>query len=370
LATPPLKKAAPASTAPAPTPAAQQAQKKSGLKTFSAGAIIFNENDVADSLYIIQTGQIRLFLPKGRGFVDIAVLRAGEVIGEMAYFDETSRRRSCSASAIVTTQVVEISFVAFEKTMSSLNPWFKTIINTLAGRLRKTNAKVKELESASVGFGKDGKVSDYKFIHSTDITKFLSIVYLAMKTHGELKDGDTQLHIDKIKFYAFDIFNYPEIKMEELLNLFVTNGQMTLGKDETGLPKVLQVHDLETLRRFLLFFNTQRLTADDKKLKISDKCEKLLKRIMDQLADKNTKTDKAAANLTAIFEEFKAKNIQIGNEDLADAIKAGFCTEIVIGNSNVMTVDVSYEKLKQTFPSIKVMNAINKLNESKAHAHY
>ena len=39
--------------------------------------------------------------------------------------------------------------------MSGLNPWFKTIINTLANRLRSTNARVKELESnsASINYG-------------------------------------------------------------------------------------------------------------------------------------------------------------------------------------------------------------------------
>ena len=126
-------------------------QKKSGIRTFKPGEVLFNENDPATSLYIIQKGQIRLFRPKGRGFVDLAILRSGEVIGEMAYFDEKSRRRSCSASAIVTTEVIEISFVAFAKTMEGLNPWFKTIINTLANRLRKTNERVKELETNSVG---------------------------------------------------------------------------------------------------------------------------------------------------------------------------------------------------------------------------
>ena len=40
------------------------------------------------------------FRPKGKGFVEIAVLRKGEVIGEMAYFDEKQSLRSCSASAL------------------------------------------------------------------------------------------------------------------------------------------------------------------------------------------------------------------------------------------------------------------------------
>lgn len=135
---------------------AQQGQadtaSKSGLIQYKPSDIIFNQNDPADCLYIIQKGQIRLFIPKGKGFVELAILRAGEVIGEMAYFDDKASRRSCSAQAIVTTEVIRISFKAFEKTMAGLNPWFKTIINTLADRLRKTNDKVRELEGNSVGF--------------------------------------------------------------------------------------------------------------------------------------------------------------------------------------------------------------------------
>ena len=156
-------------------------QKKSGVKVFKPGDVLFNENDPANSLFIIQSGQIRLFRPKGRGYVDIAILRSGEVIGEMAYFDEKSRRRSCSASAIVTTEAVEISFTVLAKALEKLNPWFKTIVVTLANRLRKTNEKVKELESNSVGFGAGGKVSDYVFFHTTDVMRILSTFYLVIK---------------------------------------------------------------------------------------------------------------------------------------------------------------------------------------------
>src|SRR5665647_717625 len=110
-----------------------QPQGKSGLRQLKPGEIIFNDGEIADSLFIIQKGQIRLFKPKGKGFIELAVLRSGEVIGEMAFFDEdgSGKKRSCSASAITPVEIIEISFVAFGKTMSSLNPWFKTIINTL-----------------------------------------------------------------------------------------------------------------------------------------------------------------------------------------------------------------------------------------------
>ena len=182
--------------------------QKSGMKTFKAAEILFREGDLASSLYIIQKGQIRLFLPKGRGFVEIGILRAGEVIGEMAFFDETAKRRSCSAEAIVQTDVIEISFEAFAKTMQNLNPWFKTIINTLADRLRKANDKIKSLESNSVSFGKDGKVSDYKFFHNVDIVRFLSMLVLVVESHGIDASGVRVLDISKLKFFLVEMFNF------------------------------------------------------------------------------------------------------------------------------------------------------------------
>ena len=98
---------------------------------------MFKENDNAESLFIIQKGQIRLFRPKGKGYIDLAVLRTGEVIGEMAYFDEDSSRRSCSAEAIVPTEVIEISFEAFDKNHFLLHNTIPTLQRKIIQALRK-----------------------------------------------------------------------------------------------------------------------------------------------------------------------------------------------------------------------------------------
>ena len=80
----------------------ENTQTKSGIRQLKAGEALFHDGDVADSLFIIQKGQLRLFKPKGKGFIELAVLRSGEVIGEMAYFDDdgSGKKRSCSAAAI------------------------------------------------------------------------------------------------------------------------------------------------------------------------------------------------------------------------------------------------------------------------------
>lgn len=161
---------------------------KSGLRTLKAGEVLFNDGDNANSLFIIQKGQIRLFKPKGKGFIEIGVLRSGEVIGEMAFFDEdgSGKSRSCSAAALTVTEIIEVSFVAFGKTMQSLNPWFKTIINTLVTRLRKNNNRIKELEdNQALAYG--NKISEYEFIKPLEVMKVLGTIFLVFKAHGDVK---------------------------------------------------------------------------------------------------------------------------------------------------------------------------------------
>jgi CRP-like cAMP-binding protein len=164
------------------------AQKKGTNKPqiieFKQGEVFFHEKDKADALFIIKEGQIRLYRPKGRGFVEIAVLRKGEVIGEMAFFDEKQVRRSCSASALVTTTVIKITFDSFGKAIQNLNPWFKTIIFTLADRLRDSNDLVKSLESNSIGYAGGGKTSQYKFFNNSDLVKLLNYFHLIFKGYG------------------------------------------------------------------------------------------------------------------------------------------------------------------------------------------
>lgn len=338
-------------------------ESKSGIKRFAPSDVLFDDGDPANSLYIIQSGQIRLYKPKGKGFIEIAILRTGEVIGEMAYFDRKGgSKRSCSAAAIMPTEAIEISFNAFEKTMEGLNPWFKTIINTLADRLRKTNEKVKQLESNSAGVGEN---AEYKFFNNTDVVKMLSLFYLVFKTHGHVEGSKVDIHMNKLKFYMLDIFNIQEVKYEEFIQMLKNENFIEIADDEDGLPRLVKVASVDRFRSLLVFFNTQRITVDEKKLVISDNCERFLKAILDQFILAKVDQPKHPADITAILDEFKQQNLPISDEDLNDAIVAGFAEDIVIGDGGKLTSVVDYEKLKKSYPAIKMMNAINRVNRGK-----
>ncbi len=336
-------------------------QKKSGLKILQPGQVLFNEGDEANSMFIIQKGQIRLFRPKGKGFVDIAVLRSGEVIGEMAYFDPNSRKRSASASAIAPTEVIEISFVALEKTMTALNPWFKTLINTLADRLRKSNERVRELESNSVGYS-----SDYKFFQLSEVVKLLSLFYFCYKSMSEVNGDKVSLPMNKLKQYVVDIFNIQEVKLEEMVQLFIAEKIMTSVTDEEQGTKILSVTDIEFFKTLQAFFNTQRMLREDKKMHISNKCEKFLSKVVDQTRELTPENGQVEVDLSKIANYFKEYNMGITLDDFQAARLAKFCGEYKMADDGKISAMVNIDYLNKMFPVVKFMNAINRLNDAKA----
>ncbi|OFZ23862.1 MAG: hypothetical protein A2202_02305 [Bdellovibrionales bacterium RIFOXYA1_FULL_36_14] len=348
------------------SPGGNDAAKKSGIKVLQAGENLFHENDLASSLFIIQKGQIRLFRPKGRGFVELAILRAGEVIGEMAFFDDAAKKRSCSAEAIIYTEIIEISFEAFSKAMDKLNPWFKTIVNTLVKRLKKSNDTVKSLESNSISYGRDGKVSNYKFFTNLDVARALSTFYLVAKAHGEVKGMQMAIHMNMLKFYMFDIYNFPEIKFEEVMNLFRELEMIELKEDKEGLLNEIRINKLEDFKSLMKFFNNQRHAGEDDELMISAKCERFLKRIYDQVDAERSTQKIVEADLSEILADFKHRNIPIDEEDLKDAIEAGYVGEIIVGHNNQLICDVEIQKLRENFPIIVMVNKIKKVNEAKS----
>ena len=333
------------------------------------GEILFNDGEKANSLYIIQKGQLRLFKPKGKGFIEIAVLRAGEVIGEMAYFDDDGGgKRSCAASAMVSSEVIEISFSAFSKTMSGLNPWFKTIINTLATRLRATNARVKELESnsASVNYG-SGKHSGYEFFKTADIIKILGMLFLTYRSHGEEHEHGLSLHKKTLNLYSHEIFGIMEAKMDEMLIILEDLKLAHVENDKDGLPKVVVLRNLNLLRSFFIFYNTEKHLTDDKKLRINKKCQTFLEGVWNKVKNSsNQDTSMTLVGIDDLLNFWKEKKMNITLDHIEEAREHGIVGEAIVGDANALSLEVNHLKLKKLLPNIQFMNRVLLSNQQKS----
>jgi CRP/FNR family cyclic AMP-dependent transcriptional regulator len=357
------------------------ANQKSGLRHLKVGEVLFNDGDLANSLFIIQKGQLRLYKPKGKGFIEIAVLRSGEVIGEMAYFDEdgSGNKRSCSAAAMLPTEVIEISFVAFGKTMAALNPWFKTIINTLANRLRKANSRIKELESNSTAsYG--AKAGEYEFMKSGEVLKALGTLFLVFKTHAERHDEGVTIGKKTLELYSSDIYNIADAKIEAVVLTLQDLGWLKILNDADGNPTIYLMKNLELLRTLFIFYNTEKHLPDNKKMRVSVNCELFLEKILEYapqnpprpLENKKPNDEfekqvgfEQCVLLNPILHEFKTKNLNINADHLDDARSVHLVGELMITNGEVL-IEIDMAKLQKMYPVIKFVNAIVKQNKNKS----
>lgn len=343
------------------------------------GDHLFKENERAESLYIIQRGQVRLFLEKGFGYVDIGILRKGEVIGEMSYFEEGGGRRSCSAAAITTTEVIEVSFKSLNKMFEGLsNIWFKTIVNTLVDRLRKNNARLKELEGCSVSLSKEeGQVvRTYKFFNSMDVIKLLALFHTTLKSFGVLEEKEEKTDAEKekyvlkystLKFYALEIYNISEVKLEEFIQFLKLEEWIDLKNEpEKSVLAEIIATDIEVYNELVSFFNNQRFLSEDKQIKVTNRCEVFLMQIIEQLKTREGELEeRPEVNISSILEDFKKRNMPIFQNDLDDAIKLQICDDIEVGECNIMQTTVDYPKLMKLYPCIKMSNGVDRVNKSK-----
>jgi lysophospholipid hydrolase len=110
------------------------------MLTLYGGEVLFRQDDVGDSLYIVIRGRLRASLRDKDGQeVTVADLGSGELVGEMAVV--TGESRSASVVAVRDTQLAKLTRSGFEHfMMKHPHAAVETISRKLAQRLRDTTA--------------------------------------------------------------------------------------------------------------------------------------------------------------------------------------------------------------------------------------
>lgn len=107
----------------------------------AAGAVLFEQGDESDGLYIVSSGIVRIYLTAEDGReATISLLEAGEVIGEIALIDELPR--SAGAAALTDAKLVFIPSAPFNELLASSPKLNRHLLLMLCERLRAANAQV------------------------------------------------------------------------------------------------------------------------------------------------------------------------------------------------------------------------------------
>lgn len=122
-------------------------------KAFAPGQYLFHEGEPSHCMYLIQKGTVAVRKHKAAAYVEIARLYSNEVLGELSFFDRMPR--SATAIALTDVEVIEVRFDALDKVYASVPDYMKTIMASVAERLRRANDTIRRLQKNVVASGEE-----------------------------------------------------------------------------------------------------------------------------------------------------------------------------------------------------------------------
>jgi CRP/FNR family transcriptional regulator, cyclic AMP receptor protein len=118
------------------------------LRFFSAGDVIFRENEEGNEMFVIVEGEVEIRKATGPSSnKTLTLLRKGDMFGEMAIIEKMPR--SATAVAVKPTRLLVLNEKLYESTMAS-NPDFARKMNrVLSERIRRADAIIQNLMSTN-----------------------------------------------------------------------------------------------------------------------------------------------------------------------------------------------------------------------------
>ena len=117
---------------------------KAVIRTFPKNTVVINEGDLADSMYLIDTGRVKVYCSEksGKEFI-MNTLGPGEHFGELALLDDD--RRSASVRTLEKSNFCIIYKDEFNKVLDEQPNIARTLMRNLTRRVRKLTHDVKLL---------------------------------------------------------------------------------------------------------------------------------------------------------------------------------------------------------------------------------
>jgi CRP-like cAMP-binding protein len=106
-------------------------------QSYDAGAVVFQEGDVGDRLFVILTGTMHVYVEREGKTITYALMRAGECFGEMALIEDAPRSATIRAEA--PAHCLTLSKQDFLHLIQRHPQIALTIMKSLCQRLRHTN---------------------------------------------------------------------------------------------------------------------------------------------------------------------------------------------------------------------------------------
>ncbi|MGK5087818.1 cyclic nucleotide-binding domain-containing protein [Bdellovibrionota bacterium FG-2] len=338
------------------------------------GDLLFAEGEGSRSMYLLESGLIRLFKKKGDAFIELETVHPGQMFGELSFLD--GQPRSSSAEALMNCKLSEISNELFQTTSRGMPEWFKHLLKAVVGRLRAADSRIKQLETASTAVHYDenlGKrITEYIFLSPLDVLKIAAGILLVAARSGKVASPESEgIHVAAGGLYRYvnQIMGVPVAKISALIEVLSENLVTTTKKDEKG--NQIYLHDADFLERMTVYLNEENLANSSKRHDLSARGFRIMELIAHYVKSTppqvNAETGKAPINVAevrklAITPESRDP---FRMQEVAELIKLEYASNLNVKSSNEVTTEINVAHFLESYRIQKIVLSINALNEQK-----
>jgi CRP-like cAMP-binding protein len=199
-------------------------------RTCEAGEVLFREHEQGDTMFVLQSGAVRITKETRDGVKTLAVLGPGEFFGEMAILN--AKPRNATADVVERARVLVIDKRTFEQMVVSNAEIAVRLIKKLAARLDSANELIEVL------------------LHRDPRARVILGLSRRAELEGQpLEDGSVVVNLSEQQL-AEDIGVTPE----EVTDVLHRLRRLRIVED---VPTGLRIHHLSRLTEFLEFLEMQ-----------------------------------------------------------------------------------------------------------------
>jgi CRP-like cAMP-binding protein len=341
------------------------------VRHLKKGDVLMKEGDTSNSMYWVQAGTMRLYKKKGTGFIELGIVHSGEVVGEMSFLD--NQPRSASVEALQHCDIVEIPRGKFDEFLAQQPSWMKSLVQTLVKRLRTTNNRVRELESASTVYTKDdaGRTTKvHEFLSTTDVLKLSAALLLAASRNAEsAADGAKKVKAGWLQFYGSQISGVQLSKIQVYIDVLNDAGIVKIEKSADQID--LRLLDLDRLEKFIYFSHEESSKADDKQMPITDKGVRILGFVAEfgglPASSAGSADEGFSVNMDEVFQkaaEATSQKLPFDWASFEEVVKSGFADE-VRADAGGKSANFKVARFRKLFPMLALRQRFRDLNAQK-----
>jgi len=325
----------------------------SGVKQLRKGDILFREGDPSDAMFVIKKGRIAITKAKGESEIVLAELVPGEMLGEMAFFD--NKPRSAGAKAAVDSEVIELPFKALYAQFKTFPEWLKAMVKTVTLHLRNANERIKNLEST--------QTDSTNMFPPHMITRLTAIISLVGYKAGE-KEGETSLVIPypMLRNYCIQIFQAPTNKLDRIMEVYQSMSFMKIEDLGEGKKKI-SILNHKLLTDFTDWYNKYLFTEESKRITVEEKELDVLRALV-FYGKKQTPNDKGevTVNLTEMQNNSMKDLGKVIDINMPDPlVEKKLIQDKQSGEGGIVTTKFKLDELETLLPYWEIVYTLKKI---------